>query len=221
MLKGNIFYTTDENLAMNSSFNKGYLVVALVDDSDTRFSQAQIRGIQYLLPPYMAFEAENLGDMDQFNKIYYNHLTKPESESYIAILLNALYRGYTVLIFIDEDEMQLSFPKALFDFFRYKYGLIIGNENEDCVFDIQYEDVVRLTLYKFHHIPAQDVIDNIKYPITDPYICKELCDELGIQSNGNPVKTIDEYIKQDRYQNRVETFVKDTNCNWYIKGEVK
>ena len=73
MLKGNIFYTTDENLAMNSSFNKGYLVVALVDDSDTRFSQAQIRGIQYLLPPYMAFEAENLGDMDQFNKIYYNH----------------------------------------------------------------------------------------------------------------------------------------------------
>ena len=117
--------------------------------------------------------------------------------------------------------MQLSFPTSLFDFLRYKYGLIVGDENHDCIFDVNYEDVIRLTMYKYSQILAQDVIDNIRFPIMDYSICNNLCDELHIKSNGDPVKAVDEYIKKDRYNYRVKTFVNETNCNWYIKGEVK
>ena len=221
MFKGNIFYTNDEDLAMNMSYNKGYIVIALVDNADTRFSSSQVRSILYLLPPYIAFEQENLGNIDEFKRIYYNHLSRPETESYLAILFKALYDGYNILIFIDEDEMQLSFPTSLFDFLRYKYGLIVGDENHDCIFDVNYEDVIRLTMYKYSQILAQDVIDNIRFPIMDYSICNNLCDELHIKSNGDPVKAVDEYIKKDRYNYRVKTFVNETNCNWYIKGEVK
>ena len=221
MFKGNIFYTNDENLAMNTSYNKNYIVIALVDDSDVRFGKGQVKNIHYLLPPYLAFEAENLGNMEEFKRIYYDHLNRPETESYLCLLFRALYDGYNVLIFIDEDEMQLSFPNTLFEFIRYKYGLIVGNQTNDCLFDTDYEDIVRLSMYKFHYIKAQDVIDHIRYPIRDPYICSELCDELGISNNGDPIQTIDQYIKDDRYNSRIKQYTQETKCNWYIKGEVK
>lgn len=220
MFKGDIFITDDHNLTVTLSYDKRYLVIAMMDNPSTIFGDAPVRAIPYILPPYIASEAENMGDMDSFYSLYYQHLASSEADSYLTLLMVALYKGYNVLIYVNPEEEQLAFVGAFLRFMQDNFGLTIGNkENTQAAFNVAFEDIIYLKMFRYHYISAKDIVANIHNKILDPIICDMLCEELNIPTDNDPVMKIDKYIKH--YRTRMQPIPKITShCPWDIREDV-
>ena len=202
MFKGDITITNDTNLAMNLSYNPSFRVLALMDDAKTVFGEANVYAIPILLPPYVANEAENMGDLESFWNLYWQHLNTVDAESYFALIMTGLYKGFNILLYVNPDEEPMSFVSAFLKFVQDCYGLTIGTKDSPCGFDIRYEDIIRLKMFKFGYIPVMDVIANIHNKITDPFICSMIINDLNLDAGPDPVATVDNYITMYRTQNQ-------------------
>jgi hypothetical protein len=201
MFKGDIFITDDIQLATNLSYDPRYRVFALMDNYEAVFgNNSNVIGIPFLLPPYTALEEENMGNLQNFYNLYYQHLASDEADNYIVTLLTGLYRGFNILFYVPADESDgMEFRNALLKYIQDVFGLTIGSkENPRSGFNIAYEDIIRLKMYYYGNIPAMDLVENIKNKIMDPILCDRMCSELGISNNGDPVSAVDQYITNYR-----------------------
>ena len=200
LFKGDITITEDTNLALNLSYNPSFRVLALMDDAKSVFGEANVYAVPILLPPYVANEAENLGDLQSFWNLYWQHLSTPDAESYFSLIMTGLYKGFNILLYVNPDEDSLSFVNAFLKFVQDYYGLTIGTKDSPCGFDLRYEDIIRLKMFKFGYIPVMDVVTNIHNKITDPYICSIIVNELNLQAEPDVVSQVDQYINTYRAQ---------------------
>lgn len=200
MFKGDIFITDDIQLATNLSYDQRYRVFALMDNYETVFGQnSRVIGMPFLLPPYTALEEENMGNLQNFYNLYYQHLASDEADNYIVTLLTGLYRGFNILFYVPADESDMEYSRALLKYIQDIFGLTIGSkENPNSGFNMAFEDIIRIKMYFYGNIPAMDLVENIKNKIMDPILCDRMCHELGISSDGDPIAAIDRYITNYR-----------------------
>lgn len=205
MFKGDIFITDDFQLATTLSYDSRYRVFALMDNYELEFGKnSNVIGMPFLLPPYNALEEENIGNLQNFYNIYYQHLASAEADNYITTLLTGLYRGFNILFYVPKDEAQLEFSKALLRYIHDVFGVTIGSkDNNQCGFNVAFEDTVRIKMYFYGNIPAMDLVQNIKNKIMDPFICDRMCNDLGISPGNNPVEAVDQYIRNYRNSQNV------------------
>lgn len=213
MFKGDVFITDDYNMAINFQYNPSYIVIALVDNPKSLFGEETlIKSIPYLLPPYIANEAENLGDINSFYALYYQHLASPEADSYCALLMAGLYKGYNILFYVNPEEYDLTFVQALLKYWQDNFGITIGNKQGlQCSFNTAYEDLIRVKMYHYHYISVNDLIRNIHNKITDYGVCCEICNELNL-SLDNPIESVHQYITNARTPRS-----KEVPIPWFIK----
>lgn len=217
MFKGDITITTDTNLAINLTYNPTYKVMALMDDAKPIFGDLPVHALAPLLPPYIANEAENMGDISSFWELYWKHLATPDAESYISILLFALYKGYNILLYVNPDEESLTFIDAFLKFVQDFYGVTIGTKDRPCSFDLNYEDIVRIRMFKYGYLPVKDLIDNIHNKIMDPQICYLIVDALNMQPDADVVDQVDRFISQYRMNQQPQEPKKLIDPPWTIK----
>lgn len=199
MFKGDIFITDDPQLAVTLSYDTRYKVLALMDNANSFFKGVEIYSTQVLLPPYTALEAENMGDLNTFYSLYYQHLATAECDSCISLILVGLYKGYNILFYVDKDEESMAFVQAFLKYMQDAFGLTIGNkEHQQCAFNTDFEDIIRLKMYFYGYIPASDIVTNIKNKILDPILCDRMCAELKIDPKNDPVNAINEFIRITR-----------------------
>ena len=199
MFKGDIFITDDPQLAVTLSYDNRYKVLALMDNASQFFKGVQIYTTQVLLPPYTALEAENMGDLNTFYSLYYQHLASAECDSCISLILVGLYKGYNILFYVDKDEESMAFVQAFLKYMQDAFGLSIGNkENQQCAFNTDFEDIIRLKMYFYGYLPVMDIVNNIKNKILDPILCERMCAELKIDPGKDPVSAINDYIRVSR-----------------------
>lgn len=217
MFKGDIFITDDFQLASSLQYNPSYLVIGLLDNPKSIFGdETMVRSIPYLLPPYIANEAENLGDMNSFYALYYQHLASPEADSYCALLMAGMYKGFNILFYVNPDEYDLTFVQAFLKYWQDNFGITIGNkQGVPCCFNIAYEDILRIKMYKYHYIPVSEVVMNIHNKITDPMICHEMAQEIGLEETEDPVSQIDKYIHDIRTRPQRES----VPVPWFIRSD--
>lgn len=153
MFKGDIYSITDFDEACRLSLDpKHYFVLAFMDQSEKYFGGYPIHSVSYLLPPYDACEAENLGYWDDFYSLYYTHLNNDVSQSYIASIFASMIAGRTVFCYVPEDEMILEFFPAFADYMENVFGLTIGNAEQECMFNTQYADRVCDLVVRFGYM---------------------------------------------------------------------
>jgi hypothetical protein len=180
------------------SYDPKTKVIALVDNAAEYFSNEQVFTMPILLPPYAALEQENIGNINGFWELYYKHLASPDADSCLALICTAMYSGFNILLYVSPDEECLTFTSALLKYMQDNYGLTIANKEHASGFDMAYEDLVRIRMYKYGYIPPMDVIMNVKNKITDPMICDTLIHDLKLPETDNPVSLIDNFIRIQR-----------------------
>lgn len=201
MFKGDIFITSDENVALASAMNQSFKVMVLADNAYDIFGAgAPVYPISYLLPPYAALEMEDMGNLNGFYESYYSHLMSDEVDSYICLILAGLYKGYNILIYVPQDEAQMTFVSALLQYIQTYFGLTIGTPQYPCGFNVQFEDIDQIKMFRHGYIEAIDVCKNIKGNIVDPIIANMLCKELNLKS-ADPLQTINAYIQHVKSTN--------------------
>ena len=198
MFRGDIAITDEFELAQNMSYNQQTKVIALVDNAAEYFGNAQVFAMPILLPPYAALEQENIGNVSAFWELYYRHLASPDADSCLALMCAAMYNGFNILLYVSPDEECLTFTSALLKYMQDNYGLTIANKEHTSSFDMAYEDLVRLRMYKYGYISPMDVIMNIKNKIVDPMVCDTLIHDLKLPESDNPVQLIDDFIRIQR-----------------------
>ena len=153
MFQGDIYSITDFDEACRLSMDTQHnFVLGFVDQCKEYFGDYPVLSAGYLLPPYDACEAENLGYWDDFYSIYYDHLNSHTSQSYIAAIFVAMIGGKTVFCYVPEDEMILEFFPAFADYMENVFGLTIGNSEQECMFNTQYTDRIRNLILQFGYM---------------------------------------------------------------------
>lgn len=143
MFRGDIYSISDYDEACRLCQEPNNLVLSFLDNTNEYFGGLPVLGVSYLLPPYDACEAENLGYWEDFYAIYYNHLNNDMCQSYFASIFSAMIIGRNVFCYISEDEIYLEFFPAFANYCEEVFGLTIGNAEHECMFNRHYTERVK------------------------------------------------------------------------------
>lgn len=195
MFTGDIFITDDESVALSSAMNPQYKVLAIEPNIEDIFGYGSgVLPMGYLLPPYAALEQEEAGNLPAFYEMYYSHLMSDDVDSYIAIILAGMYKGFNILLYASKDSMQNTQAiSALLNYLQNYFGLTVGTVTHPSAFNVQFEDMLRLKMFKHGYIDAIDICKNIKGQVLDVALASLMCQELKINTT-DPVTTINSYI---------------------------
>ena len=155
-----IYAISDYDEATQLSFDPHNLVLAFIDNAKQYFNEVPVHSAGYLLPPYDACEAENLGYWDDFYSIYYAHLSNDVSQSYIASMFAAMVQGKTVYCYVPEDEMILEFFPAFMLYCEEAFGITIGTQEQKCMFNTRFADRIRDLIAHYGYLTQEELDAN-------------------------------------------------------------
>lgn len=200
MLKGNIYITDNFNVIKNSNLSLIKVIILDDDFEETYMTKDMIIGT-ILLPPIEAKIAEVDGDEQKYDYIYSSYLLKQDVERYISAIIAFLYKGGSLMLYINDMEYTNTKNKFVQLFYKL-YGIHIGiiesqNPQEaNCYYDntclpmwlnlIFLSDVIYPEEYLFKYPIDAAIPDNIMNKLMD--IMKPLGDTIN-----DRIKTIENY----------------------------
>lgn len=206
MLIGQLLITIDIDL-VNDTLTNGVgkvLVLSENQDNKTIFSSPNVIPASILLPPYESVMADLDGNTEMANIEYINYLCRKEPDMFICAILAALLKGINILIYIGKDEAEMPFVSSLIRLLYDQYGITIGTEHHQFMYNKAYDAVIDSKLYLYELITYQDFF--ILYPETvmiPDYLIPKLIVDM------NPyveVQTTDNYkMYFEGYKNRIKS----------------
>lgn len=137
-LKGDISITDNSQFIMdivNSPPNSKVKVISLEEVPSIDTGLPNVIGGAILLPPIEAYMAASNGDEALFDQFYVDHLNNPTVVEFISLLITALYRGTSLILFYPEDDLNLK--GKILDMFFKRYGILIGEIGvRQCDYDV-------------------------------------------------------------------------------------
>jgi hypothetical protein len=91
MLKGSLYITNKSEVVQNAVY-QNCRIVALVENLEQlnfNIDSSHVTIGSILLPPFYAVSAENDGNMEAFQNLYYQHLASKEADCFICVVLAA------------------------------------------------------------------------------------------------------------------------------------
>jgi hypothetical protein len=190
MLKGNLYLTSDINVAQSAAF-AGSKIILICEQSPFQIQVPNVLLGTVLLPPYQAFMAELDGNNQEFYKQYIFHLSQKESDTFLCLIVAALLKGINIVFYIPKDEMQLQFPKVLSEYLFNCFGIIVGTSANVFMYDNSFDPVILMKLYLQNIITVEEFIMLYQGPYQEIVLSKVLY-ELGL--NGKDLATDAAYI---------------------------
>lgn len=161
MLKGQIYITNDKNVVLNMINN--FTIVIIGERDEQLVSQAGANMASILAPDYRSLALELDGNIDAFIVSYTSHLAEPECVSYISNMIEHLYRGGNILLYLNKDESEMMYSKIFIQYMRDVYGIYIGmSDTEPFFYDINYNVAICNLLYLHENITVEEFF--INYP---------------------------------------------------------
>lgn len=183
MLSGNIYITTDMNLATKLATDHKIICISGETNNYQQFINLTNTTVgAVLLPPYEASVAEINGDIAAFKQFYYAHLAT-NCMDFLAIIIRALFNGDNILIYLTADEMKMGYIKAFSEFMFNIFGIIIGTESNQCMFNPQYGDYILTVLLKYDLLnPAEFLVrlENVNVLDVDDSLIIKLKDLMNL-----------------------------------------
>jgi hypothetical protein len=108
------------NWFMSNNMNSNTRIVVLDDDSVN--IEGYIQGSILLPPPSALFNLVDNNDIMTFQTMYYQYLQMPDVDSFIMLLITALFRGTNIIFFFNSSDPSM-FMDALGNFLYNVYGI--------------------------------------------------------------------------------------------------
>lgn len=144
MFRGSISITTDFNTVQNMLGTHRVVIIGEPDPQLVQMTNAVVGSI--LLPPYNAMMALMDNDYNNFNMIYYNHLSQQECLSFIAVLIKSAIQGTNLLLYMKPDEYEMYY-KPFELYMINNFGIQIGNEYNQFMYNQNYNHIILSVLY--------------------------------------------------------------------------
>lgn len=213
-LKGNIYVTTDFNVALQNSINFKIVSIGELDPSSLQTLNA-IKG-SVIIPPYIAFESKMNGDEVTFNNIYIDYLNQKEPTSYISAIIAALYQGKNIMLYLTQDEFDMYFIN-FWNYVKNMYGVTIGFGNIQPSFESSFTWIVCSMLYKTGMLTPQEFLE--LYP-SGAAIPDDLIPKLAEQLNGDIYLNDTSFESYKQYFYNLKESIKRNN-NIYMESPIR
>lgn len=191
MLKGNIYITDNFNIIKESNLSLIKVIIMDEDFDDQYMTKDMILGT-ILLPPIEAKIAEADGNEQKYDYIYSSYLLRFEVEKYISAIIAFLYRGGSLMLYINDMDYTNT-KKKFVELFYKLYGIHIGiieegnPQDANCYYDatcmpmwmnlIFLADVIYPEEYLFKYPLDAKIPDNIMNKLMD--IMKPIGDTIN------------------------------------------
>ena len=218
MLKGNIYITDNINVIRNSNLSL-IKVIVMDDDFDDQYMTKDMIMGTILLPPIEAKIAEVDGDEQKYDYIYSGYLLNPEVERYISAIIAFLYKGGSLMLYIndmDYTNTKKKFVQLMYKLYGIHIGIIEENNPQDsnCYYDdacapmwmnlIFLADVIYPEEYLYNYPINASIPNNIMNKLMD--IMKPLGDSIN-----DRIKYIENYRARLRVIPNLEIPVRRVN----------
>ena len=180
MLKGNIYITDNIEVIRNSNLSL-IKVIVMDEEFEDNYVKGMIPGT-ILLPPIEAKIAEVDGDEQKYDYIYSSYLLKQDVERYISAIIAFLYKGGSLMLYINDMEYTNTKNKFVQLFYKL-YGIhagIVESQNPqeaNCYYDdrcfpmwmnlIFLADVIYPDEYLYKYPIDASIPDNIMNKLMD------------------------------------------------------
>lgn len=196
-------------------YDQGWRVICLSEKNDYVGIMPEIMMGSVFLPPYECMDMLLDGAMDQFALAYSEYLfNSNEVEMMISIILAAMYQGINIVFLIAQQEYNLGFYPVFSTCFTNMTGVMIGfSMYMPAAYDTKFNDRNMARLYMDGFINYADLILFSDNPITDPYVCIRICNDIGymVTDGQEAINYIAPYFQR----------IKDNNNTFLKKGLVK
>ena len=133
-LKGTIYITDDLQL-VRSVPDRTVKIISLDEENRISPNEPNVIVGTCLLPPMEALIAEADGDEDLYDIYYINHLNDPYIQEFIGVIISALYKGISLLLYAPMMKENI-FVSKLKTHLWALYGIGIGIPGgEQCQYD--------------------------------------------------------------------------------------
>jgi hypothetical protein len=214
MLKGSLYITNKSEVVQNAAY-QNCRIVALVENLEQlnfNIDSSHVTIGSILLPPFYAVSAENDGNMEAFQNLYYQHLASKEADCFICVVLAALARGFNILFYVPKDESELAFTPALMQYMFNIYGVLVGSENNEFQYNNAFNHIVCTRLY-FH-----DLISYQEYFVAHPvnFDIDRLVIPKLIYDMGNTISNFGDEESYFQYFNFYKNSIKENDNQFLV-----
>lgn len=142
---GSIVMVDDINFALQYTPTHKVVYIGEIQQQNKHLPLIEL---SVLLPPYQALDADINGDINSYNQIYYDYLTRMEQcyDAFATIIVSA-YKGVNILLYVENAE--LSHKKFLIDYMRARFGIQIGSATTPFGIDPRFEMLIRHIAYSY------------------------------------------------------------------------
>ena len=138
ILKGDMSITDNIDFIRDIIYsppNDNVKVISVEEVPTIDTSLPNVIGGAFILPPIDAMMAAANGDEEAFYNLYIDHMNTAPVMDFVSLLISALYRGISLILFFPVDDLDLK--KYILDIFWKRYGIMIGEIGiRPCQYDI-------------------------------------------------------------------------------------
>ena len=138
ILKGDLSITDNIDFVREIAYspsNSNVKVISVEEVPSIDVNLPNVIGGAFLLPPIDAMMAAANDDEYSFRQLYIEHLNTPPVMDFISIMLSALYKNISLVLFYPEDDLNLK--SYMLDIFFKMFGVAIGEiGSRQCQYDV-------------------------------------------------------------------------------------
>lgn len=192
MFTGTLSITTDFNTVQNMLGSHRIVIIGEPDQQIIQLTNGIVGSI--LLPPYPSMMALMDNNIQEFNRLYSEHLSSSECNSFLAVLIKAMMQNSNILLYMTPDEYNMYFiPFSVY--MRDMFGITIGSQYNNFSYNNNYDSQIYSLLYLNDLITVQELF--LIYPtgiyFNDMVIMK-LINELRPPVNFNDINQYRQYF---------------------------
>ena len=138
VLKGDISITDNIDFVRDIAYSPANSNVKVISVEEVPSIDVNLPNVicgAFLLPPIDAMMAAANGDEYGFRQLYIDHLNTPPVMDFVSIMLSALYKNISLVLFYPEDDLNLK--ACMLDIFFKMFGVAIGEiGSRQCQYDV-------------------------------------------------------------------------------------
>ena len=93
--------------------------------------------------------------------LYLNHLSLPQVDEFIVVILRALFNGKNISIFIPNEKVPLKYPEVLMLYLLNNFGIRVGDIANPCMYDRNFDGLIMDKLYSYDLCTEEEFFQNI------------------------------------------------------------
>ena len=181
LINGCLAMTQDINIVNNTLCSGGKVLLLSEQPNPAIMQSPNLIPATILLPSYECVAAELDGELEIAGAIYSEYLASKEPDMFICAIITALLDPATnILLYVGQDELNMSFINILIGYLMNEYGIIIGSSIDQFSYNIAYDAVILSKLYLYELINYEFLFTMYPAQVNIPeYIVPKLVHDMN------------------------------------------